>query len=191
MGLFSSSSGRLTEEERTARAESFIGEVREKARQSPSKALKMLRKGAQKHSQALGMGGEAHHAFRELALELLAAQSGTSVSRLPTVQVLPWSTWQNPQLKNLQSEATATDKEILYCLARDRGREGNPVTEIEALLLLAGDPELVMVVINEENMLFRKSFILEAGAALDPTLEEMGPELADYAASTGKKVRFL
>ena len=189
MGLFSGFSGRPSQEENIERAEAFIGEVKNKARQSPSKALKMLRKGAHKHSQALGMGGKVHHAFRELALELLATQFDTSPSRLPTVKVVPWDTWQHPQLKDLQSEAATTDKDILYC-PTERKR-ANPFSEIEALLSLATDPELVMVVINSENMLFRKPFLLEAAATLDPTLEEIGPELADYAANSGKKIRFL
>lgn len=192
MGFFSVfSAGRLTEKERVTRAESFIREVQDKARQAPSKALRMLKKGAQKHEKALGMGGAAHDLFRELALELLTADSGISASTLPTVEVVRWSVWQNPELKDLQMKVAEMDSDILYCKADNSEGGANPVVEMEALLLFAVEPELAMTVTNEENMLFRKSFILKAAEALNPHIEEIGQELNDYAADIGAKVLFL
>ena len=44
-----------------------------------------------------------------------------------------------------------------------------------------------MATIYEEDMLFRKSFVLEAAEVLDPNLEEIGQGFIDYARQTGKK----
>lgn len=78
--------------------------------------------------------------------------------------------------------------EVLYCTAPESRSCCNAVFELEALRCFAEDPSTVMATIGEEDMMFRRSFLLEASQALDPDAEELGQEFLDYAETIGKRV---
>ena len=83
------------------------------------------------------------------------------------------------------------DCDILYCKASKSKSCRDAFAELEALRWFSKDPKIVMVIIYEEDMLFRKSFILEAAEVLDPNLEEIGQEFIDYTEQTDRKTLFL
>jgi len=188
MGLFSRILGEtLSEEEQVRQAQVLIQEVQEMSARSPQKGLKILRKRAKPLYEVLGIGGQVHKAFRELVQTLWSRNTVRPNPNLSTVEPLPWSTWQNPTLQDLQAKARGMVCDILYCKAPKSRSCKNALAELEALRYFANDAKIVMAIIYEEDMLFRKSFVMEAAEVLDPNLEEIGQGFIDYARQTGKK----
>ncbi len=173
--------------EQARQARDFIQGAKALSAESPEKAVKVLEKQGKLLYAVLGMGGAEHRAFRELALALWSRSADQNIVNLPTVDVLPWSTWERPTLRDLQASARDMAGDILYCRATGSGSCRDALGELSALRYFAQDAAMVMVTVYEENMLFRKSFILEAAEALDPDLEEIGQGFADFARKVGRK----
>ncbi len=189
MGFFSNILGKKTsKEEQVRQAGALLREVKETSAHSAKKALQMLKKQGKTLYKAVGIGGELHREYVQLVEEVQAMETLESSPALPTVEVVPWSTWNNPKLQDLNAMARDMGSEIMYCRAAGSSSCNNAFLEVEALRFFASDPSVVMVIIQEENMLFRTSFLLEAAETLDPALEEIGQELADYARQTGRKM---
>ena len=189
MGFFSNILGKTTSKEKQLlQAGALLREARETSAYSPKKALQMLKKQGRTLYDAVGIGGELHREYVQLVEEVLAMETLESSPALPTVEVIPWRTWHNPKLQDLYAMARDMGSDIMYCRASGSRSCNNAFLEVEALRFFASNPSVVMVIIQEENMMFRKSFLLEAAETLDPALEEIGQELADYARQTGRKM---
>ena len=191
MGIFSGLFGKkLSREEQLDQAGKLIEETRQLAgSSSPAKALTHLRKGARPLYPVVGLKGELHSAFSEL-VEHLWAQQAARNGRLPSVKVVPWSTWAEPKVGDLQAVATDMEEDILYCLAPLHTRTQDALSELEALDTFANDPETVMIVVGDENMMFRRDFLLTTDQGVDLQSEDVGQDLADHAAALGKKAEF-
>ncbi len=188
MGFFSKVLGKApSREEQVLEARTLLREAREASAYSARKALQMLKKQGKTLYDAVGIGGELHREYMQLVEDIRAMQTAESSPPLPTVAVVPWNTWQNPMLQDLSESARHMGSDIMYCKAPGSRSCNNAFLELEAIRFFASDPRVAMVIIKEEDMMFRKSFLLEAAEALDPTLEEIGQDLADYARQTGRK----
>ncbi len=188
MGFFGRIFGEaLSEEEQRKEAKALIRETRYMTSESPKKALKILRKRTRPLYGAIGIGGPVHKPFKEAVQSIWSRNSGRPPLKLPTVTALPWSTWQHPTLQDLQVKSGKISSDILYCKAPEKNSCKDAIAELEALQCFADDAKVMMAIIYEEDMLFRKSFVLEAAKVLDPGLEEIGQGFIDYARQTGRK----
>jgi hypothetical protein len=69
-------------------------------------------------------------------------------------------------------------------------RSRDALSELEALDTCAKDLKTVMIVIGDENMMFRRDFLHTAGQGTDLQSEDVGQDLADHAAALGTKSAF-
>ena len=103
------------------------------------------------------------------------------------VEIIPWETWKNPSLGDLFSVANQAECEIIYCTGKDSRSLHDPVFELDALRKMGDDEALVMVIIGEEDMFFKKTFIQRASYSLDPQHEDIGQDLLDFTSEIGLK----
>ncbi|MEW6668447.1 MAG: hypothetical protein AB1512_24810 [Thermodesulfobacteriota bacterium] len=186
MGLFSRSET-LSEEEQVRQAQLLIIEMRQVSTHSPEKAIKLLRKRAKPLYEALSFHGRVHEELKQLIQAIWSRDPAQAVTELPTVETIPWSAWKEPKVRDLHAKALGMVCEILYCRGRESRSSNDAVLELEALRYFAMDPNTVMAVIGEEDMMFRRSFLVEASQQLDPDSEELGQDFMDHARRTGKK----
>ncbi len=191
MGLFSGFFGqKVSRQEQLEQARSLLEETRQlAASSSPAKALKRLRKGSASLYPVVGLNGELNAAFTELVEQLWARQEPRSHG-LPSVNVLPWSTWPEPKIADLHTLAEQIDEDILYCLAPLESRTQDALSELEALDTFAREPEVAMIVVGGENMFFRREFLQTTAGSVDLESEDVGQDLADHAKAMGKKALF-
>lgn len=187
MGIFGSLfGGKLTEQEQVQGARALLDEVRPVAAQVPRKAIRQLRRGLKRYYQAVTFDGLVHAQFRELVQPLLE-QPGSHVDQLPSVRVTLWSTWNDPMIGNLTRLAAGMKEDVLYCKAPAARGTRDAVAELEALDTFARNDQVAMIVIGEEDMLFRRSFLVDAADDTDPQSEDVGQDLADFATKQGLK----
>jgi hypothetical protein len=191
MGLFAGLFGKkLSRQEQLEQAAKLMEETRQLASSSsPKKALKHLRKESRPLYSVVGLEGELHPAYAELVEHLWAQQAPRS-GRLPSVKVVHWSTWAEPKFGDLHDAASRMEEDLLYCLAPLDTRSQDALSEIEALDTFANDPEIVMIVIGDENMMFRRGFLIDALQGTDRESEDIGQDLLDHAGRIGKKAEF-
>ena len=186
MGLFSRSET-LSEEEQVRQAQALILEMMQVSTHSPEKAFRILRKRAKPFYKAFSFHGQVHEEFRHLIQAIWSGDPAQAVTAFPTIETIPWSTWKDPKVRDLHAKAIDMVCEILYCTAPESKSCNNAVFELEALQCFAKDSNTVMAIIGEEDMMFRKSFLVEGSQGLDPYSEELGQDFLDYAERIGKK----
>jgi hypothetical protein len=162
----------------------FLQEVDQVAFHKPKAGLKLLRRKSRVCHDAIQLGKPLHDRFRTLVLSIKSRMDPDGApSTLPSVRIIPWE--EAPTLGDLVSAAQTLQEEILYMQPSNPRRDAAPLAQIDALSEFAKDQKLVMVVIGDETMVLRKSFILTAGQSLDPRSEEIGQDLYDLATEQG------
>ncbi|TVQ37210.1 MAG: hypothetical protein EA370_07105 [Wenzhouxiangella sp.] len=190
MGFLSSLfGGKLTEQEQVQRAHGLLDEVRPMADQSPAKALRRLRSGLKPCYEAVTFDGLVHADFRQLVQPLLK-QKDSPAYQLPSVRIVPWSTWSEPRIGDLTRLAGEMGEEVLYCRAAAGRSARDAVAELEALDTFASKEQVAMIVIGDEDMLFRRTFLVDAARGTDLQSEDVGQDLADYATRQGLSAEF-
>lgn len=191
MGLFSNLFGsKPSTEDQLELARKLLDEAAQlSALASPGKALKLLAGKARALYPTLGLGGELHPAFADL-VGRLRANEGSGQMRLASVRVLPWSTWTAPTIGDVIAAAADQNEDVLYCRGSAGGRGLDALAEIDALAEFQREPQTAMIVIGDEHMMFRCSFLTDGASDADPTSEDIGQDLADQAERCGLKVHF-
>lgn len=162
----------------------FLQEADQIAFHKPKAGLKLLRRKSRAYHGAIKLGRPLHDRFRTLVLSIKSRMdSHGAPSTLPSVRIIPWE--ETPTLGDLVNAAQQLHEDILYMQPSNPRRDAGPLAQIDALCEFARDQNLVMVVIGNETMLFRKSFILTAGQSLDLQSEEIGQDLWDLATKQG------
>lgn len=108
-----------------------------------------------------------------------------------SVIVIRWD--EVSDFRALLNHAQGTDAEIIYIAPPDARGDASPQKKAEAQGELA-DHSVVMVVVGEgPPMLFRRSFILSAVAAVNPRTDiaDVGQDLLDFANRSGYAARFI
>ncbi|MDZ7842642.1 MAG: hypothetical protein U5R46_17725 [Gammaproteobacteria bacterium] len=178
--------GKLNEQEQVQGARALLDEARSVAALDPEKAIRKLRRDLKRHYQAVTFDGLVHAQFRELVQPLLD-QAASHADQLPSVRVTLWSTWNDPMIGDLTQLAADMKEDVLYCKAPAARGTRDAVAELEALDTFARNDQVAMIVIGEEDMLFRRSFLVEAAGGTDPQSEDVGQDLADFATKRGLK----
>lgn len=191
MGLFSSLFGsKPSTEDQRELARKLLNEAAQLSEQgSPGKALKLLAAKARALYPVLGLEGELHPAFAELACRLRAAETSGQVSPA-SVRLLPWSTWPEPTIGDVIAAAANQNEDVLYCRASSEGRGLDALAEVDALAEFRHKPQVAMIVIGDEHMMFRRSFLTDVARDADPNSEDVGQDLADQAEHSGLQVHF-
>lgn len=184
-------SGDAQEQEKKARE--TLESLSEGLPQNPQSLLKQLEKIGRQFYECFGLGKSLHDDYRQALIEVEKRLPASELSPypFPTVEVIPWETWQYPTLGNLVEQAEKAVPEILYLTAPLKRSHRNTLAELDALRLFSKDPRIGMVVIGEEDMMFRREFLHEAGQRISPDTEDIGQDLADFASSNDWESRFL
>ncbi len=192
MGLFSNLFGqKLSPEDQRRLARELLDQVAQVSAQgSPGKALKILAGKAHQFYPMLGLGGELHPDFAEL-LRRLRAQEGAGRVSLASVRVLPWSTWPAPTVGDVIAAAADQNQDVLYCRGAKGSHGLDALAEVDALAEFQRDSQAAMIVIGDEHMMFRRSFLTDAVRDADPNSEDVGQDLADEAECASLKVLFF
>lgn len=168
----------------------FLQEADQIAFHKPKAGLKLLHRRSRAYHDAIKLGEPLHDRFRTLVLSIKSRMHPDGApSTLPSVRIIPWEETQT--LGDLVKSAQQLHEDILYMQPSNPRRDAGPLAQIDALCEFAKAPNLVMVVIGDETMLFRKSFILTAGQSLDPHSEEIGQDLWDLATTQGFTARAM
>ena len=170
-------------------AKGVLAGARDTALYDPKAALKTLGKEGKRLYPLFRVGGELHDEYRGVTAEAWAKSEGlVATPATPTVVAIPWDTWPEPMLRDLAARAQDAEEDILYFTPPEKRSHRNAMAELDGLKRLANDDAVVMVVIGEEAMMFRRPFLLEAGRRLPPETEEIGQDLMDFAEERGLKV---
>jgi hypothetical protein len=105
----------------------------------------------------------------------------------PAVRVVLWSTWPEPKMRDVRSLAEQTSEEVIHLAAPPARSHHDALAELEGLRLLAQDERAALVTVGEDDLLARRSFLLEACAGLAPESEDIGQDFFDFAREHGWK----
>ncbi|MGC9366447.1 MAG: hypothetical protein ACP5FK_05330 [bacterium] len=165
----------------------LIDEFNQNFRSNPQKTWSKFHKQSKKYYPFFCLNGSLNRQFKQ-AMEIKWKEEGLPLPvKLPSVEIIPWKTWNNPKLGDLFSSASQTECEIIYCTAPDSRSYHDPVFELDALRKLGDDENLAMIIIGEEDMFFKKAFVQRASCCLNPQHEDIGQDLLDFASEIGLK----
>lgn len=179
----------VSPEERQQQARELLSQVEALATTSPEKARKLLAGKSLPYYELLCIDGELHQELRQVARSLWTKPP--PIDAWPAVEMLPWATWHEPRVTDVIARARASQAGILYCRPPRKRAEKNVVAELEALRAFAGDERLVMLVIGEEEMFFRCTFLIENAARLQGDREEVADEVEQTARKLGYRCSSL
>ena len=180
--------GNLSEEEQREQARAGIVQVQEICLADPKKALKSLRKLGKQFHDLLRLQGELHGEFRRAAVEAWSRTGGVWVGgELPSVKVVLWSTWPEPKIKDVLALAQQVDEDVIHLAAPPERSHRDALAELEGLAVLAGEKQAALVTVGEEDLIARRSFLLEACSSINPDYEEIIQDLLDFARDHGWK----
>jgi len=183
----------LSEERQKELALSLLQEAKTLALKNPKKAIALLEKKGKDVYSVLRLGGVMNRELCDLVEKIYASLGENYYIPSLTVEILFWgSNWrESTTMKDLLEKTQSTEADILYCtLPPEQNSHRNAIAELEALQLFSV-PDTAMVVIGEEDILFRRSFILRAGPLLPPDSEEIGQDMSDQATALGLKVYYV
>jgi len=191
MGLWKSIFGgadNMSEEERREQARAGIVQVQEICLADPKKALKSLRKLGKQFHDLLRLQGELHGEFRKAAAEAWSrTETAWAGAELPSVKVVLWSTWPEPKIRDVRALAEQVDEEVINLAAPPDRSHRDALAELEGLTVLARDKQVAFVAVGEEDLIARRSFLLEACSSINPDYEEIIQDLSDFARDHGWK----
>ncbi|MCD4785936.1 MAG: hypothetical protein K8T10_19120 [Candidatus Eremiobacteraeota bacterium] len=180
----------LTPGQINEKTDKFLLEVEEKIFSNPDGAGRFIRKRSREIQDAIKLGGSRHDDFQRLVFSLWDRNNTDETpSVLPTVRIIPWD--KTPMMADLIKEAGETDEEILYMKSGNPRDDADALCQLEALAEFARDSKLVMMILGELTMLFRKEFILQEGRSLNPQCEEICQDLEDLARNKGYNMKFI
>lgn len=178
---------RMTEEEARQGAGALIEEMARTPMGSPDSVLQGFRKKAKPFYDLLRIGGPLHGEFRKAVEAIWARQGPVQAPPSQAVMVLPWETWEAPTLGQVGASARQGDCEIVYLKSPPSHCHRDAVAELEALRML-GEPQCAMAVIGEEDVLIRRTELIEIAAQGDPEAEDICQDLADGVKRKGLKM---
>ena len=193
MSLFGSLFGgskALSEEKQRELASSLLQEAESLARGNPKKAIGLLARKGKPVYELWRLGGELHGEFRALVEKTWTREGHGELIDSAAVLVIPGENDTYPTVGELVEKAAASEAEVVYLPPPLKRSPRNAVAELEALRYLV-DPEVGMVIVGEEGMFFRGTFVLAAGKKVDPNSEEVGQDLMDEAQARGLKVAMV
>ncbi len=189
MSLFESLFGKkLHGPELRVQAAAALQEIEKGSPLSPDAVLKSLRKKQKPFYAFWRMGGEMHAEFRRVAQAALDRLAPVEILPAHEVAVVPWETWETPTVGDVLRKAFGAEATALLLSAPEKRSHKNALAELEALRVLA-NPDVVMVMIDEEDLLVDCAFLRALEGRIDPETEEVGQDLADAAKALGYTVQ--
>lgn len=167
-----------------------LREARSRGERDPDGALSRLRRQTRKAHGLVGISGRMHRDFREVVEELWKRSGAEDHGPLPSLQYAAWNNWSEPTLGDVHAAAGRTDCDLLFFVDTDDYPK-DALSELEAMRLLQVRDELAMVVLGEGDIMVRREFLLDAGAALPADAMDIGQDLADHAKARGLRCAFI
>ncbi len=180
--------GPESEEDRIRQARSALDAART---EPPDKAMKSLRKHGRTFYGLFGVGRELHGEYLNAVAAARERGASEATRPPPRIEMLPWTTWDDPMMKDLTATARESDAELLYITGVDAKGPLDAMLEVDVMGQFNDNDRLAMVILGEENMMFRRSFLLAASENVPPEAEELGQDLLDYARRAGLESEFV
>jgi DNA-directed RNA polymerase subunit F len=189
------------ERELLQRTREFLQHVEQLASHDPKSAMKLIKGKSKFFQPVIRIGGILHEEFRKVVFSI---KPRIDPSKVPftslSVAIVSWNKVDN--IGELVRFALGVKEDLLYIIPVPAipkrkefvkiGTDGisfgvstqkddvDALSEVEALYGFSSDPRVVMALLTDMRIIFRKSFILMA-EELDPDIEEVGQELLDFA----------